>query len=117
MITSPDLMPALPAGVPASQLGDERALAFLQPRLSAISWVTGWIWTPIQPRATLPLWLQRLDDVVARRPRDREADADTAARRREDRGIHADDLAAAMLKVGPPELPRFTGASICRKSS
>ena len=22
-----------------------------------------------------------------------------------------------VLKVGPPELPRFTGASICRKSS
>ena len=31
--------------------------AFFMPRLSAISDVTGWIWTPIQPRLTEPLSL------------------------------------------------------------
>ena len=58
-----------------------------------MSSVTGWIWTPSQPRATDAVLLERLDDALHDVAGDGEADADAAARRREDRGVDADDLA------------------------
>jgi hypothetical protein len=64
--------------------------------------------------------LAALDQLGRRpsRPRggDGEGDADIAARRREDRGVDADHLAIE-VEGGPPELPRFTAASIWMKSS
>ena len=62
------------------------------------------------------LVLELGDDRLDGRGRDGEGDADRAARRREDRGVDADHL-PSVSKVGPPELPLFTGASIWRKSS
>ena len=57
VITSPDSMPALAAGPFACGSATSAPSAFLRPRLSAMSAVTGWIWTPIQPRLTEPLSL------------------------------------------------------------
>src|SRR5207302_1548053 len=53
-ITSPDLMPALAAGLPSCGSATSAPLACFMPRLSAMSAVTGWICTPIHPRVTLP---------------------------------------------------------------
>ena len=55
--------------------------------------VTGWISTPSQPRCDRAALHQVLDDLLGGRGRNVEGDADTAARRREDRGVDADDLA------------------------
>jgi len=61
--------------------------------VSAMSGVTDWISTPIQPRVTAPFSFQLLDDVFHHVARDRKTDADASARGREDRGVDADDLA------------------------
>ena len=61
--------------------------------MSAMSGVTDWISTPIQPRVDGAVFLQLLDDVLHHVARDRKTDADAAARGREDRGVDADDLA------------------------
>ena len=55
-------------------------------------------------------------DLVDQVGRDREADADVAAARAVDR-VLTPITSPLRLKVGPPELPRLIGASICRKSS
>ena len=59
-----------------------------------MSGVTFWIWTPSQPRLTVPFVLSCVDRrrsaVVGR---NREGDADVAARGREDRRVDADHLA------------------------
>ena len=57
VMTSPDWMPALAAGPLACGSATSAPSAFFMPRLSAMSAVTGWIWTPIQPRLTEPLSL------------------------------------------------------------
>ena len=58
-----------------------------------MSGVTGWICTPIQPRVTVPLSLSWATTDFTVVGRDREGDADRAARRREDRGVDADHIA------------------------
>ena len=58
-----------------------------------MSWVTGWMWTPSQPRMTWPWALRSSMTAIGRDGGDGEADADVAAARRDDRGVHADDLA------------------------
>ena len=75
------------------RLGDQRAGRLLQPMLSAMSGVTVWICTPIQPRVTLPLSLKLRDHAFDGVGRNGEGDADRAAGRREDRGVDADHLA------------------------
>src|SRR5262249_3611330 len=57
VITSPAMIPALAAGPFACGSATSAPSEALRPRLSAISAVTGWICTPIQPRLTLPLSL------------------------------------------------------------
>ena len=81
-----------------------------------MSCVTGWICTPSQPRATLPLSLSCSTTFLATSlamakpmptlPPDGEKIA-----------VLTPTTSPWALKVGPPELPWFTGASICRKSS
>ena len=58
-----------------------------------MSAVTGWIWTPIQPRVTVAVSLQLRDDRLDGVGRNVEGDADSAAGRREDRGVDADHVA------------------------
>ena len=96
VMTSPDSMPALAAGPLACGSATSAPSAFFRPRLSAISGVTGWICTPIQPRLTEPLSLSWCDDALHGRRRDRERDADAAAGRRIDRGVDANDLAVGV---------------------
>src|SRR5256714_958190 len=57
VITSPDWMPAFTAGPSACGSATSAPSAFLRPRLSAMSALTGWICTPIHPRVTAPLSL------------------------------------------------------------
>ena len=54
VITSPDWMPAFAAGLLGCGSATSAPSAFFSPRLSAISCVTCWICTPIQPRVTFP---------------------------------------------------------------
>ena len=115
-MTSPDLMPAFAAG--PSGCGSETSAprASLSPRLSAISWVTCWICTPIHPRLTLPFslsWVTTPFTVSAgianAMPTD-PPDGETIA-------VLTPITLPSTSKVGPPELPRLTGASIWMKSS
>ena len=54
-ITSPDLMPAASAGLSGCTMATRAPFSDLSDRLSASSLVTGWIWTPSNPRSTRPL--------------------------------------------------------------
>ena len=56
-MTSPDLMPAASAGLSGWTMATSAPLSDLSDRLSAISLVIGWIWTPSSPRSTRPLSL------------------------------------------------------------
>ena len=57
VMTSPDSMPALAAGLPFCGSSTIAPSAFFMPRLSAMPAVTGWICTPSQPRVTWPFFL------------------------------------------------------------
>ena len=70
-------------------------------RLSTISAVTGWIWTPI-PALTEPLFMTRYGLVVGGRDRERNPDAPPDGG---SSGIDARTSAAVMPEAGPPELP------------
>ena len=52
VMMSPDLRPAVSAGLPVCDSATSAPEADLSPRLSAIAFVTGWISTPSQPRST-----------------------------------------------------------------
>ena len=91
-IASPILMPALSAGEFAVTSATSAPCDSLRPALSAISSVTGWICTPSQPRVTEPLSFRSSMTCTAS-CWNGEADADRAARRREDRGVDADHFA------------------------
>ena len=69
------------------------AAAALQAQALGDVAVTCWMRTPSQPRRDWPKSLQLRDDRLDHVGRDREADADRAAGRRVDRGVHADHLA------------------------
>jgi len=98
------------------RLGHERTGRLFQAMLSAMSGVTDWICTPIQPRVTLPLsrnWATTLLTVSAgmanampTEPPDGEKIA-----------VLTPITLPSTSKVGPPELPLLTGASIWMKSS
>ena len=92
-MTSPASMPAGLAGPLSSMPATSAPRAGLMPRLSAMSSVTCWMRTPSQPRRVSPN--SRSWSITAHRGlrRHREADADRAARRRDDRGVDADHLA------------------------
>ncbi len=66
--------------------------------------------------STVPLSLSCATTALHGRRRDREGDADRAAGRREIAVLTPMTLPSTS-KVGPPELPLFTGASIWMKSS
>ena len=59
-----------------------------------MSEVTGWMVTPSMPRCTVPLSIELRHDVLRHVGRNREADADVAARGRQDLRVDADQLAA-----------------------
>ena len=92
-MTSPATMPALAAGPFGCGSATSAPSAFFRPRLSAISGVTGWICTPIQPRVTVPLSLSWATTRFTVLGGNGESDADRAARRRKDRRVDADDIA------------------------
>ena len=111
VITSPESMPALAAGLPAcGSATSAPSLAFM-PRPSAISAVTGWICTPIQPRLTMPLSLswattdftvsEGMSKAMPTEPPEGEKIA-----------VLTPMTLPAMSNVGPPELPLLTDASI-----
>ena len=81
-----------------------------------MSSVTGWICTPSQPRVTVPSSFRSptisATDVagIAKAMPTLPPDGEKIA-------VLMPTTSPCVLKVGPPELPRFTGASICRKSS
>src|SRR5215470_13753676 len=104
-------MPALEAGLSDCGSDTRAPWAFLSPRLSAISEVTGWIWTPIQPRVTVPLSLSwattdltvsaGIANAIPTEPPDGEKIA-----------VLTPITLPSVSNVGPPELPLLTGASI-----
>ena len=93
-MTSPASILACSAGPPGVTLATSAPAAPCRPRLSAISSVTVWIRTPEPAALDLAFGLERLDHRHGEVGRDREADADVAAARREDRGVDPDHLAA-----------------------
>ena len=78
--------------------------------------MTGWISTPSQPRATTPLSLSWATtdfttSLAIAKP------MPTLPPEGEKIAVLTPTTWPSLLKVGPPELPWLTGASICRKSS
>ena len=116
VITSPDWMPAFTAGLSTCGSATRAPSAFLRPRLSATSAVTGWICTPIHPRVTAPLslsWVMTVRTVsagIANAIPTEPPDGEKIA-------VLTPITLPSTSKAGPPELPLLTGASICRKSS
>ena len=94
-ITSPDLMPAAEAGPVGCASATRAPFVDLRPRLSAISSGDRLDLHADPAARDLTARHQVLDDRLRDFRGDREADADAAARRREDRGVDADDLAGA----------------------
>ena len=81
-----------------------------------MSCVTGWICTPIQPRVTEPLslsWATTLFTVSAGMAKAMPTEPPDG----EKIAVLTPITLPSMSKVGPPELPLFTGASIWMKSS
>ena len=81
-----------------------------------MSGVTAWICTPIQPRVTLPLsrscatTLLTVSAGMAKAMPTEPPDGEKIA-------VLTPMTLPSTSKVGPPELPLFTGASIWMKSS
>ena len=76
-----------------------------------MSAVTGWICTPIQPRVTVPLSLSWATTVFTVSAGIAKA-MPTEPPEGEKIAVLTPITAPSTSKVGPPELPRFTGASI-----
>jgi hypothetical protein len=93
MITSPDLQPGLSRRTSGRDGGNERARVFFHAqRLGDV--VGHGLDLDAEPAAArLAELLQLIDDHRHRVGGHREADADRAAGRRDDRRVHADDLA------------------------
>ncbi len=116
VMTSPETIPALAAGLSACGSVTRAPSAFFKPMLSAMSAVTGWIWMPIQPRLTVPLSLSwattdftvdaGIEKAIPTLPPDGEKIA-----------VLTPTTSPCVSNAGPPELPLFTGASIWMKSS
>ena len=103
-MTSPIFTPALAAGELAVSLATSAPEAFLTPRLSAMSGVTGWISTPSQPRATAPLSLSccttfLTTSLAIAKP------MPTLPPEGEKIAVLTPTTSPSVLKVGPPELP------------
>ncbi len=116
VITSPLLTPAVSAGEFLVVCATSAPEALFKPRSSAMSEVTGWISTPIQPRVTAPFSLSccttfLTTSLVMAKP------MPTLPPEGEKIAVFTPTTSPWALKVGPPELPWLTGASICRKSS
>ena len=111
VMTSPAMMPALAAGPFSCGSETSAPCGALRPRLSAISAVTGWICTPIQPRVTLPLSLSwattdfTVGAGIAKAMPTDPPDGEKIA-------VLTPITLPSTSKVGPPELPLLTGASI-----
>ena len=115
-ITSPDAIPACMAGVPSWVSATMAPSSSAMPSDSAISWVTGWIETPSQPRSTLPssrrsaMTCLAVDAGMAKAMPTLPPDGEKMA-------VLMPTTLPFRLKAGPPELPWFTAASIWMKSS
>src|SRR5919112_2504203 len=116
MIVSPVRTPALAAGPSFMASATRAPLGSLRPMASAISLVTGCICTPMKPRVTEPLSFREattfstvlagMANAIPTLPPDGEKIA-----------VFTPTTSPDRLKVGPPELPLFTEASIWMKSS
>ena len=81
------------------------------PRFSAISLVTGWMCTPIQPRLTTPLSLSwATTDFTVSEGMSKAIPTDPPEG--EKIAVLTPITLPSMSKVGPPELPLLTEASI-----
>jgi hypothetical protein len=111
VITSPARMPALAAGPLSCGSETIAPSGAFSPRLSASSAVTGWICTPIQPRLTLPVSLScaTTDFTV---PAGMAKAMPTEPPDGEKIAVLTPITLPSVSKVGPPELPLLTGASI-----
>ncbi len=81
-----------------------------------MSAVTAWIWTPIQPRVTWPVslsWATTVFTVSAGMSNPMPTEPPDG----EKIAVLTPITLPLTSKVGPPELPLFTGASIWMKSS
>ena len=115
-MVSPCFTPAASAGESSVTSATMAPLASLRPRLSAMSSVTGWIWTPSQPRVTLPFsfrlsMMLSADDAGMAKPMPTEPPEG------EKIAVLMPTTSPSRLKAGPPELPRLMAASICMKLS
>ena len=113
---SPLRRPAAAAGLFGSTEDSSVPRGFASPKPSARSSVTGWMRTPSQPRDTRPssrrsatTVLAMLDGTAKPMP--------TLPPLGEKMAVLTPITSPRSLKVGPPELPRLMGASICKKST
>jgi hypothetical protein len=114
--TSPLSIPALAAGLLGCGSDTSAPAAFFKPRPSAMSGVTGWICTPIHPRVTLPF--SRSCAITFFTVSEGMSKAmPTEPPEGEKMAVLTPMTLPSTSKVGPPELPLFTGASIWMKSS
>ena len=109
-------MPAAAAGPSFCGCGDQRALGRLQAEALG-DLRRDRLDLHADPAARDgALVLERGDHVLGDFGGNGEADADVPPEG-EKIAVLTPTTSPCALKVGPPELPRFTGASICRKSS
>src|SRR5260221_566870 len=108
---SPALMRAFWAGLSDCGSATRAPRAFFRPRLSAISAVTGWIWTPIQPRVTAP-WSFSCATTTLTVSAGISKAMPTLPPDGEKIAVLTPMTLPSTSNVGPPELPLFTAASI-----
>ncbi len=113
VMMSPCLMPALSPGEPDCGETTRAPLASERPSDSAMSLLTGWICTPSQPRSTLPSFCRSAITSLATDAGMAKA-MPTLPPEGEKMAVLMPTTSPLRLKAGPPELPRFTAASICR---
>ncbi|OYX65396.1 MAG: phosphoserine phosphatase SerB [Rhizobiales bacterium 32-66-11] len=114
--TSPALRPAFAAGPPSLTPPTRAPRGLPRPRLSAISSLTLWMRTPIQPRRTslnCSSWAitgVAVEDGTAKPMPIDPPEGEMIA-------VLMPMTSPSMLNSGPPELPRLMAASVCRKLS
>ncbi len=107
--------PARSAGLPVVTSAIRAPLTSSMPSASANSGVRSPIWTPSQPRETRPFWIRvSVTSFASSAGMAKPMPTDPPVG---DRICEFTPITLPLRsKVGPPELPRLIGASICRKS-
>ena len=113
MMTSPALRSVLAAGPSSVTLVIMAPLASCRPIESAMSSLTFWMTTPSQPRSTLP-WVWSWVTTSLTRAAGTAKAMPTLPPEGEKMAVLTPITLPSRSKLGPPELPRFTAASICR---